>query len=245
MLKVLGALERLQKIDLELTAIEEEEKEYSAKMDSVAEELKAIEAEMEELGPDLDTLTARVKEYQDLIRQSSEKMTKDERRLNDVRNEKEFGAINREIRSANRAKRQYEDELENVRVKAEELQAKMDEKEAAVGEKKDELEGLTNELEEKRAGWKETLEARTKEREEVSSGIRPDVLRKYDRIRKRRGGRGLAPVKDETCQGCFIGIPPQTYIELRKGAEELILCPHCHRILYFDFEAEAEADNAT
>ena len=69
--------------------------------------------------------------------------------------------------------------------------------------------------------------------------MRPDIFKKYETIRAKRGGIGLAKVQDETCQGCYIHIPPQVFIILKRGVEELLTCPHCHRILYVDTQGQA------
>jgi len=43
---------------------------------------------------------------------------------------------------------------------------------------------------------------------------------------------GVVNVRHETCQGCFVHIPPQMFIEVQKN-NEIIRCPNCNRILYF------------
>lgn len=236
MIKAIGALEELQRIDLEIGAVEEEEKNYQKDIERLTEELEAVEEVLSGLTPDMETLDKRIAEYRDLIRQNEEKVKKDEQRLNDVKNEKELNALNKGIRAANKARKQYEEELGNVTSRADELRARVDEKKGLAEEKKAEIDRLTGDAEAKKPQWKAALEEKNQRRQALKSTIRPDVLRKYETIKARRGGRGLVPVKNETCQGCFIGIPPQVYIELKKGTEDIIICPHCHRILYFEHE---------
>ena len=55
------------------------------------------------------------------------------------------------------------------------------------------------------------FEGQTVEREKVIKDLNPSILKRYETIKSRRGGRGLAKVFNETCQECFIHIPPQVY----------------------------------
>ena len=50
---------------------------------------------------------------------------------------------------------------------------------------------------------------------------------------------GVVNVRQETCQGCFVHIPPQMFIEVQKN-KEIIRCPNCNRILYFEGEGKAK-----
>jgi predicted nucleic acid-binding Zn-ribbon protein len=67
-------------------------------------------------------------------------------------------------------------------------------------------------------------------RERTRGKCHPDLLRRYDRIRKKYG-RVIAPVFDGICYGCFQRLPTQLAQENRN--EETLSCPHCGRFLYF------------
>ena len=68
--------------------------------------------------------------------------------------------------------------------------------------------------------------------QEVIYRVRPDVLKKYATIRMRRG-LAMAPVKNGTCQGCNMNIPPQVFNQLQRG-DTIELCGNCNRIIYWD-----------
>jgi predicted nucleic acid-binding Zn-ribbon protein len=67
------------------------------------------------------------------------------------------------------------------------------------------------------------------QRRQMGPKLDPKVLELYEKIAARRRP-ALALVSDEMCQGCRVGIPAQTYIEILKG-ERLITCGNCQRIL--------------
>ncbi len=57
-----------------------------------------------------------------------------------------------------------------------------------------------------------------------------NLLKKYETVRQARGN-AIAEVKNGSCTGCHMAIPPQLSIRVLKQ-EELITCPNCQRILY-------------
>jgi predicted nucleic acid-binding Zn-ribbon protein len=67
------------------------------------------------------------------------------------------------------------------------------------------------------------------ERDAVGPKLDAAILGAYEKIAKRKRP-ALALVKQETCEGCRVGIPAQKYIEILKG-EELVTCGNCQRIL--------------
>ena len=83
------------------------------------------------------------------------------------------------------------------------------------------------------AGWKKQMERR----EALTKQIEARLFKLYDTLKEKRRGVGVVNVKSETCQGCFLNIPPQMYIEVQKN-NALIQCPNCNRILYWDGNGE-------
>jgi hypothetical protein len=76
-------------------------------------------------------------------------------------------------------------------------------------------------------------------RNEIKNKINGGLLEKYERIKNRNGGIGVVSVWKAVCNGCHMNIPPQLYNELQK-ASELMICPNCNRIIYYQ-----NKDNAT
>lgn len=241
MLNTIKVLEQIQKIDLEIRAVEEEEKRYLRLIAELGAGLKTAEDGMAQLDSEVNGLKTQLQEIDERIRESTEKVSKDEKRLNSIKNDKEFNALTKEMNGANRTKKQGEQEKTNLSSRITEKEAALNEKKAAAEKQQQEIEGLRKELEEKKIGWKEGLEERMQTRDSVKAGLRSDILRKYEMIRSKRGGLGLVLVKDEICQGCFTHIPPQVYIILKRGTEELLSCPHCHRLLYVESQGQLEA----
>ncbi len=82
------------------------------------------------------------------------------------------------------------------------------------------------------------------ERQEISSKIEADVLKLFRKVQSQQvRGNAVVPVQDAVCHGCYVNIPPQMYNELHRQ-DNLKLCPHCHRMIYWKQtnHNQAEAD---
>lgn len=93
--------------------------------------------------------------------------------------------------------------------------ADVEAEEAALGVREQELDGQ--------------IVALSSERDGVAAGIEASLLSRYERVASRRRP-AIAVVSSETCTGCRVGVPPQSYLELCNG-EKLVSCDQCHRIL--------------
>jgi predicted nucleic acid-binding Zn-ribbon protein len=112
-----------------------------------------------------------------------------------------------------------------------ELEQRLQEQQEVLDRLQGEVESQTAKLQEQLAG----LQGR---RREMRKGVPAPLLKRYEFIRSRRNGSAVAPVSEGVCLGCHMNILPQQFIDLQKGVE-ILQCPHCQRILYWQDEEEA------
>jgi hypothetical protein len=67
--------------------------------------------------------------------------------------------------------------------------------------------------------------------------IDKQILSKYERLLKTRGGLAIAPIKNNNCSACFLAVTHQKINEIKKYAD-LVLCENCVRILYIPEDIE-------
>ena len=79
------------------------------------------------------------------------------------------------------------------------------------------------------------------QREKEAATLQPPYLKRYSMLLGRRDGLAVVAINDNVCQGCYMTLPPQQVIDIRK-ADKLHLCPTCQRILYFKEPEEALAE---
>jgi predicted nucleic acid-binding Zn-ribbon protein len=58
------------------------------------------------------------------------------------------------------------------------------------------------------------------------------VLARYKRLRKQRGDKTVVGIEHSVCGGCHMKLPTQIVISC-QGAQEILACPNCGRILYY------------
>ena len=69
------------------------------------------------------------------------------------------------------------------------------------------------------------------ERDRLAGEVRPEILKRYGGIRIRRG-LAVVSVRNGTCQGCNMNIPPQLFNILQRG-NSIEVCGSCNRIIYW------------
>ena len=88
-------------------------------------------------------------------------------------------------------------------------------------------------IQEKMAQDDEIWNKQMARREILTKQIESKLYKLYNTLKEKRQGVGVVSVKKETCQGCFVNIPPQMFIEVQKN-HEIVRCPNCNRILYWE-----------
>ena len=74
-------------------------------------------------------------------------------------------------------------------------------------------------------------------RDQLAGKLNVAVRSKYEQIFARRGGLAVVEVRNGTCQGCHMHVPPQLFNEIKKF-RDVRQCPNCHRMLYWRPEGQ-------
>ncbi|MEK7314196.1 MAG: C4-type zinc ribbon domain-containing protein [Deltaproteobacteria bacterium] len=228
----LKSLFEVQKIDLEIDCLIKEKglREEGLRSDEV--NVSSMDAEAEKLKSELDALASGKAEKEDKLRENKERIERDQKRLGDIKNDKQYKALTKEISDAEKASKLLDMEITVALDKIEAAKKALKEKEADIQGRKDSVKSKTIEQGVKNEEFEKTVSEKKELREKLASSIDKSLLKKYETIKSKRAGIGIITVKDSICRACFMQIPPQLFIQLQRGSEELITCPHCHRILY-------------
>jgi hypothetical protein len=232
----LETLRHVQRVDSDMNAIAAEEKRFREGIERATEAIRAIEGEIAALRAGHDELDRSAREIGEEIRVNSERVAKDEGKMGAVTTDKGYKAITKEMGTARKAVKAAQERLDKLTPLVEAKASEISARDAALKEKEAELERLTKERDEKSGEWARVIEEKKKEKDALAASVNKSLFKQYETIRAKRAGVGLVQVQNETCQGCFIHVPPQIYIKLQKG-NEVIACPHCHRILYYEQQA--------
>lgn len=177
-----------------------------------------------------------------------EKVHKWEARLNDIRNSREFAALQRETEGLKRQNRDSEEKILEMMAVGEALSKEINDLSDATTSLEDKFKKTNTAVQAEIAELEAEIAALRASQQDTTERVRPSILKKYEHIRQGRGGLALAIVHEGTCDGCHMTLPPQLYIELQRvGALEI--CPNCQRILFWDgllkSADDSEHDGAT
>jgi predicted nucleic acid-binding Zn-ribbon protein len=151
----------------------------------------------------------------------------------EVKTNKQYDALTREIETSQRRVNDFERELEILEGKAETAKGDLKTLEAEISDLQRELSERRNELQLVHQDHEEEELKLQHEREKLVARIDKNDLRTYERIRKAKEGIAVVPVRRNACGGCFKRVPPQKVVELRKNSR-IMICEHCGRILVSD-----------
>jgi len=229
----LELLWELQKIDLGLKSIKDEKDRYPKEMKKLDERQKVEKERIQKEKEKVESLekTRRQKEGQLSLEQ--EKIKRSEGRMSEVKTNKEYQALLSEIEAIKEANSRMEEEILQVMDEVEELKKDLSKREKDAGITLEKVEAERKELQERMVRDEKVWSEQMERREVLSKQIESKLVKLYDTLKEKRQGVGVVAVKQETCQGCFVNVPPQLFIEVQKN-NALVRCPHCNRILYWE-----------
>ena len=227
----LTALLTLQKIESKLDELRILKGELPMEVADLEDEITGLHARQTRIEEEINGVTDFIEQRKNAIKDSEALVKKYETQSSNVKNNREFEAINKEIEmqqlEVKLAEKHIKDATEEIAEKAvslEKAKKNIAAKEGVLATKKSELEKIiaANEKEEKHFN-KMAADAR----EHVDNRL----LGSYDKIRKSyRNGLAVVPVERDACGGCFNAIPPQKQSEMYKN-KKVMICENCGRIL--------------
>ena len=228
----LKLLEELQKHDARLQEIEGQLKTLPEKLDSLRRNLAKVEKMLQAEQDNLAQVEKWRREQEAQLRQEEEQIVKAKTKLAAVKTSKEYMASQREVENTRKAVAEREVEVLKLLEAIEQSKKSIEAHAVDVNALRAEVEQEEAVINGRIAELQSQADALRGERDAFITEIRPDVLRRYNHIRMRRG-LAIVAVTDGVCQGCHMAIPPQLYNILQRR-NSLELCPTCYRIIYWD-----------
>ena len=173
----------------------------------------------------------------------SEKLIKkyEEQQMN-VRNNREYDAITKEIELQRLEIQISEKRITESRAKIEGKQNEIDQTDQLLQERSKDLDSKKNELQLIVSESEEEEQKLLKEREKAAGQVEDRLYKSYNKIRNNaKNGLAVVPVRRGACGGCFNVVPPQRQADVREK-KKLIVCEHCGRI-FSDVDDSIEEEN--
>lgn len=239
----LKALYELQTIHTKIDRIRQVRGELPVEVADLEDDVAGLETRIQKLKYELDDVEDEIVNRKNLIKDAQANIRKYEAQLNDVKNNREYDAISKEIeiqgldiQVSEKKIREFGFEISNKTQVYEKALADLEARKADLDAKKAELGTITAETE------KEENEL-ISQAEKALPNIEERLLTAYNRLRKNaKNGLAVVTIQRDSCSGCFNQIPPQRQSDIRQR-KKIIVCEHCGRILV-DEQMALEAEEA-
>ena len=231
-------LYELQKIDSKIDEINKLKGELPLEVQDLEDEIAGLETRMANISAEADELTAGIKNNKDEIEKAKALIAKYEAQLDNVRNNREFDALTKEIEYQKLEIELYEKKIKEATAEVKVKKKMIEDNEAMIADRKVDLEAKRAELDSIDQETAKELEALQAQSTAAAAKIDERLLAAYNRIRHNvRNGLAVVTVKRDACGGCFNRIPPQRQLDIRTN-KKVIVCEYCGRIL-----VSSELDN--
>ena len=221
----------LQKIDSKIDEIKTLKGELPMEVKDLEDEIEGLQTRLQNIDTEINNINSFIEAKSNAKRDAQALMKKYEKQQDNVKNNREFEAINKEMEMQELEVRLNEKHIKdatfelkdrtNARLRTEDKIADVRE---ALEVKRRELEKITVETEKEEAVLAERSNA-------AREKVEPRLLSAYERIRgSYRNGLAVVPIVRDSCGGCFNVIPPQRQSEIRQH-KKIIVCEHCGRVL--------------
>jgi len=227
----LSSLVTLQKIESKLDEIHILKGELPMEVADLEDEITGLKSRQTRIEEEINGVTEFIAQRNEAIKEAQALIKKYDKQSTNVKNNREFEAINKEMEmqqlEVKLAEKHIKDATEEIAEKAvvlEKAKKNIGTKEAVLNTKKSELEKIiaANEKEERHFNKLAT---------EAKSHVDNRLLASYEKIRKSyRNGLAVVAVERDACGGCFNAIPPQKQSEIKQH-KKVMVCENCGRIL--------------
>lgn len=230
----LRALYSLQLVDSEIDKIKTLRGELPLEVQDLEDDIAGLETRLGNLREEVVALEKSVQKKHQEISEAESLIKKYEEQQKNVRNNREFDSLSKEIEYQNLEIELFNKKIKEFLVQVEEKKSVIAESEGTLAERKTDLENKQSELDEIISDTQKEEEGLYKKLEKTQGIIEDRLLSAYKRIRANaRNGLAVVPVQRDACGGCFNQIPPQRQLDI-KSRKKIIVCEYCGRILVDD-----------
>ncbi|MDR2467627.1 MAG: C4-type zinc ribbon domain-containing protein [Spirochaetaceae bacterium] len=239
--EIFDCLRKLQDVLTEKIVLEREMTDIPKSLSS-QEEL-VLRLKQGYIDKDQEYVEARKKESElrNLLLEAESEREKAEKKMDAIETQREYEALDKEIKDAANKEHNYRRDLQLAEQKVSTLKTELQ-------QHKELMDQQTNELTDRKKSVETELESRTKllekiavEEKKLTKDLDPELVFKFERIIRKKGGRGIVAVRGGVCNSCHMILPVQFANAVRLGTE-VLSCPYCSSILYYEETAEGEED---
>ncbi|MDR1466089.1 MAG: C4-type zinc ribbon domain-containing protein [Treponema sp.] len=233
--EIFDKLRELQNILSERIKIEKEIQEMPKVLDTQEDVLVRLKKSFIEKNQECEKVRASVGDLRNQLFEAESSREKAEKSLGSSEsfNMREYEILDRERRESANKEIRFRKELQKEERRLSDLTQEIKHSTGLVEQQKQDISARRQFIDEAIIAKKEQLVLLAERERETSAGLDKDLLFKFDRIIRHKMGKGIVSIKGGICTGCHMILPAQFANQVRKG-EEIVFCPYCSRILYYE-----------
>ncbi len=227
----LKALYELQNIHTKIDKIRQVRGELPMEVADLEDEVAGLETRIQKIKAELDDTEDAIVTRKNMIKDAQALIKKYEKQLEDVKNNREYDALTKEVEIQNLEIQVCEKKIKEHGFEIASKTEIYDQALANIDSRKVDLEIKKGELATITAETEKEEQALTKKADKAETQIEERLLTAYNRLRKNAvNGLAVVTIDRDSCSGCFNQIPPQRQLDIRQR-KKVIVCEHCGRIL--------------
>jgi len=239
--KDLEKLRSLQEIIFEKINLEKSIQEIPKLLGTYAELLTKLKKTFIDKNHEYEKIKAEEGDFKNKLFEAEMAREKAEKNMDAISTQREYEALDKEIRDASEKEQQYRKDLRQ----REELLAELDEQikqhTALIQQQEAEHEERRKKVEAEIEDKQKQIDALKKKEAKLTENLDSEMVFKFERIINNKMGIGIVAIKGSVCMGCHMILPKQFANKVHLG-EEFVFCPYCSRILYYEESEEGDED---
>jgi predicted nucleic acid-binding Zn-ribbon protein len=228
----LKMLVQLQEIDGRIRTLIEQKKRLPDVLAGLEKKRAAHQANLEAAKESLLTAQKNKRDRDKDLEAGAQKVEKLKAHTSEIKNNKEYQALLKEIETFEQENKAVEDDILVLMDKIETASAGITAAEQRAREEEVAIQAEQKQGEAEFTKIEQELKGVEQARQEMVSRVQPAVFTQYHKLFISKGGVAIAEARGESCSGCYMSIPPQVYVNVKKN-ESIITCPNCGRILHY------------
>ncbi len=212
------ARRQIEEIPGRLEALDARLASAAARLAAAKQQLADNQSDRRAIEKDLAFVQGRLSKFKD--------------QLMEVKTNKEYQAMQKEIATAESEVRVLEDRILERLVEADDLAATIKQAEADAAREQIAVGEEQTAVGQERATLERQIEQSAEARQHLVAEIKPSALALFEHVLRLRRGTAVAEARGGHCTACHVRLRPQVFNDVRRN-DALIQCESCRRILYF------------
>lgn len=239
--EVFDKLKNLQNVLVEKYDLEQQIEKSPKMLDSQDELLARLKKEYIEKNKSYEEVKAEVERLKAELSEVEASREAGEKAMDTITTHREYEALGKQIEEAVEKEGKIRKDLSREEKKLSELDEILRADESMINLQETDLNKSKESLSKEIEGYKEQLENLKKQESEIVPGLKEEIVYKFQRIIQ-RNSEGIVAVRNGVCTGCQMILPAQFANEVRES-EEVLFCPYCSRILFYQEVADSEVED--